>query len=189
MKQVGIVNMYGNNYQCRYLINAIISLGYKPLIIDYSQTQVLNYIKSSPIQCWIFSGAAHTVFTEESPQIPLQVANLKTKKILLICYSMESLLYQLGAPITTRNENKKEIFNLLISQANPIFNNIKNPMVLRRNHIRYVAENHKLKGVALMASYEGEQMIAAYKNATMMQFHPEKTPDGKKLLLNWLQGQ
>lgn len=186
MNVVGIVNMYDNNYQCRYLINALTSLGYKPLVISGSQAQVLNYIKSSPIRIWIFSGAATPVFEEDSPQIPLQVTNLKTKKILLICYSMESLLYQLGMPITTRNENKKEIFKLQITQPDPLFNNIKNPMVLRRNHIRYVAAVGPIGPAKAVAAYDGELMIATYKNATLMQFHPEKTPDGKKLLLNWI---
>ena len=187
MNQLGIVNMYGNNYQCRYLINAVISLGYKPLVISGSSAQVHNYIKSSPIRLWIFSGAASAVFAEDSPQIPLQVANLKTKKILLICYSMESLLYQLGIPIATRNENKKEIFKLQITQPDPLFNNIKNPMVLRRNHIRYVTAKAVAVGpIGPVAAYDDELMIANYKNATLMQFHPEKTPDGKKLLLNWI---
>ena len=29
-------------------------------------------------------------------------------------------------------------------------------------------------------------MIAGYKNCLMMQFHPEKTPDGLKMIENWL---
>ena len=96
---------------------------------------------------------------------------------------MESLLYQLGVPMITREENKKEIFKLQISTNRPLFNNIKNPMVLRRNHIRFFTENNAVNNIA---SYEGELMIATYKNATLIQFHPEKTPDGKKLLINWI---
>lgn len=179
MQQIGIVNMYDNNYQCRYLINAIISLGYKPVVISSSDTDI---IKRSPIQHWIFSGAATEVFADDSTQIPLDVCSHKSKKVLLICYSMESLLWQLGVPIITRDSNRKELFRLAQPDM-PLFNNIKNPMVLRRNHVRFVTAN---KAVNNIAAYEGELMIATYKNATLMQFHPEKTPDGKKLLLNWI---
>ena len=37
-----------------------------------------------------------------------------------------------------------------------------------------------------IASYRGELMIAGYKNCLMMQFHPEKTADGLKMIENWL---
>ena len=60
-------------------------------------------------------------------------------------------------------------------------------MVLRRNHIRYVTAKAVAVGpIGPVAAYDDELMIANYKNATLMQFHPEKTPDGKKLLLNWI---
>jgi imidazoleglycerol phosphate synthase glutamine amidotransferase subunit HisH len=40
--------------------------------------------------------------------------------------------------------------------------------------------------VKLLGQYNGEAMLATYKNSTLIQFHPEKSPDGKKLIMNWL---
>jgi imidazoleglycerol phosphate synthase glutamine amidotransferase subunit HisH len=40
--------------------------------------------------------------------------------------------------------------------------------------------------INLIGQYNGEAMVATYKNSTLIQFHPEKSPDGKKLIMNWL---
>jgi hypothetical protein len=50
MALVGVVNMYGTNYGCRYLINAISAIVYSPHVIDgYNNepSDVLKYIKDT----------------------------------------------------------------------------------------------------------------------------------------------
>ena len=109
---------------------------------------------------------------------------------MMICYSMESILTQLGFPLCKRKQHVKEPFLLTIPPEYmkvPLFANIKNPMTMRRNHTRYFP-SRLMKGPLIepIASYKGESMVALYKNSILIQFHPEKSPDGKKLILNWL---
>ena len=179
--KIGIVNMYKTLYGCKYLINAIISLNYTPLVIDgfnHTEEEVYNYIKSSPITHWIFSGSPQYVTHEESSQISLKLLNLKNKRCMMICYSMESILVQLGCSISKRSHNKKEIFRLVVDG--------KDPLVLRRNHHWYFKPSAIKEPIKLLASYDGEAMIAHYKNAVLIQFHPEKSVDGKKLIEEWI---
>ena len=157
-------------------------MGHRPHIIHgYSakQEDIFSYIKKSSIRYWICSGSATTVNEPGSPQIPIELLSMKGKKFMMICYSMESILFQLGVKIHKRNVYKKELFRLAI----PDDYGVKNPMVARRNHWWYFSPR-SVPG--LIAEYDGEAMIAKYKNAILVQFHPEKTPDGKKFIAHWL---
>jgi len=191
--EVGVVNMYGSVYKCHYLINALESLGCIPHSIDgfhMTQKMIIETIKNSSIRHWIFSGSAHNPALEtESKQIPLDIVKLKGKQCMLICYSMESLLIQLNIPLVKHHIKRKESFQLTIptvySQL-PLVEGIKNPMLLRRNHKMYFRSNSIHEPLEHIASYNGECMIVSYKNTLCLQFHPEKSPDGKKLIVNWL---
>ena len=189
---VGIVNMYGSPYGCHYLVNAVAALKQKPHIIDgfnNKEEDVFDYIKRSPIKYWIFSGSPHPVLYKESTQVPLKVLTLKNKRFMMLCYSMESILLQLHYPLKKRSIDKKEPFKLTIPvtyTSDPLFENIKNPMVMRRHHMWYFPNAVITEPVKLLAQYKGEVMLATYKNSTLIQFHPEKSPDGKKMIMNWL---
>ena len=179
---IGVVNMYSTLTESKYVVNALLSMGHRPHIIHgYKETQknILQQIKDSTISHWICSGSATTVIEANSPQIPLGVLKLKGKRFMMICYSMESILFQLGIKIHKRNVPKKEVFRLSIPEGY----GIQSPMVVRRNHSWYFSYR-SVPG--LIAEYNGEAMIAAYKNALLVQFHPEKTPDGKKFIAHWL---
>jgi len=107
----------------------------------------------------------------------------------MICYSMESVLVQLGFPIRERYVNRKEMFNLTIpkeTQHHPLFAGIQSPMRGWRYHKWYFPRTVLKAPVHLLASYNGEAMIATYKNAVLVQHHPERTKDGRQLLENWL---
>jgi len=188
--QVGVVNMYGTNYGCRYLIHALLVLKCVPYVIDgfHNTTDVVyKSIISSPIKYWIFSGSAHDVLDTHSPQVPNKLFSLKNKRFMMLCYSMESSLIQLNLKLVKRPTHKKEIIHIDIPKLyNPLFENIKNPMVVRRNHMCYFDAKTIKAPVKLLASYNDEAMIAEYGNTTFIQFHPEKSSDGKKLIVNWL---
>lgn len=179
--EIGVVNMYNTHYKCRYLINCLKSLGFKTRVIDgfrTSQADVYDCVKGSSIQHWIFSGSDTQVTAVNSPQLPLELLNLPDKKIMCICYSMESILQSLGNPVKKRYINRKELFNLIIPPS-------KTPIKVRRNHRWYLEPNVK-PPVKVLASYNGELMMASYKNSLLFQFHPEKSLDGKKLILDWI---
>ena len=130
--QIGIVNMYKTLHGCKSLVNAITSLDYTPHVIDgfhHTEEDIYKYIKSSKITHWIFSGTLHHLNDAESKHVSLKLLKLKEKHFMMICYSMESLLVQLGCKISERDENKKEIVRLLVDG--------KDPLVLRRDHQWY----------------------------------------------------
>jgi anthranilate/para-aminobenzoate synthase component II len=187
---VGIVNMYSTLYGCRYLIHAIQSLGYRTHVLDgvrTSQKDIADAIKHSSVTHWIFSGSPTSVLAPDAPQVPLSVLRMKEKRIMCLCYSMESVLMQLGYAIKDYGSMQTEVFPLAPLKDHALFDGIKDPMVMRRNHERFISSSAIHAPIHLLASYKGQVMIAILKQTTLIQFHPEKSVDGKKLLLNWLQ--
>lgn len=175
--EIGVVNMYNTLYKCRYLINSLKSLGFKIILVDgfhATQKDVYDRVKGSSIEHWVFSGSDTPVTEPTSPQLSLELLNLP-KKLMFICYSMESILQGLGNPIKKRHENRRQLFNL------HLFSRI---LKVRRNHRWYLSSVKP--PVKLLASYNGEVMMASYKNSLLIQFHPEKSPDGKMLIMEWI---
>ena len=102
---------------------------------------------------------------------------------------MESVMVQLGFPIQERYINRKGPFNLTVPkehQEHPLFKGIPNPMKVWRLHQFYFPRTLLKAPVHLLASYNGESMIATYRNAVFVQHHPEKTKDGRQFLENWV---
>jgi len=200
---IGIVNMTGFEKGTKYIIRCIKKLGYIPHNIDYTTSdEIFKKIALSKIKHWIFSGSPHMVVDSTSPIVPLDILNLKEKKIMLICYSFESVLYQLGFPVVKRYMNKKEKFRLAfdekkideIHKTNILYNIRKsgrlNKLRLKRNHHYYIPSDDinykKHSNIYLVSSYRNESMMIFYKNSVMVQFHPERTSHGYKLINNWI---
>jgi GMP synthase-like glutamine amidotransferase len=201
---IGIVNMTGFEDGTKYVIRCVKKLGYIPYHIDYTTSdEIFKKITSTNIKHWIFSGSPHMVIDSTSPVVPLNILNLKEKKFMLICYSFESVLYQLGFPVIKRYINKKEKFKLSLDdkkideiQKTNILYNIKKPgrklhkLRLKRNHHYYTPSDDinykKYTDLHLVSSYRNESMMIFYKNSIMVQFHPERTSHGYKLINNWI---
>jgi len=181
---IGIINYYPTFNGTKYLTHAMDLLGYNYRV--HGHENLFQRIRDSSITHWIFSGSPTSVCGENSPQIPMELYTLKNKQYMMICYSMESVLLQLGFPIRERYTNRKEYFTIAIPPAIRsfyLFKGIKTPMRLQRNHVRYTPAA-SLDGIL---SYNGESMMAIYKNSVLVQFHPEKTSDGRQMILNWVQ--
>lgn len=58
-------------------------------------------------------------------------------------------------------------------------------MLVRRNHRFYFPSGVVVPAVPA-ASYDGELMLALYKNAVLTQYHPERSEDGRRFIQNWL---
>jgi hypothetical protein len=114
--KIGIVSLYPFIKNIKTLVNAVESLGHTTKILNlYSVKSSIIYelIKKSNITHWIFSGSPLSVVEKKSPKIPIEILDLEDKKFMLICYSMESMIFQLNYPITIRRELKKEVIRLL----------------------------------------------------------------------------
>ena len=186
--RIGVVNMYPSENGGNSIIKALDKLGHSSFLLkgdEFTEEDLFARIKKSPIKNWIFSGSTLHIH-EGGPQIPLDILKLE-KCFLLICYSMESLVTRIckcADLLKERYTHKNEIFHLKQPSDYWLFDGIKEDMVLRRNHHWYLPAG--VLPVHEIASYRGELMIAGYKNCLMMQFHPEKTADGLKMIENWL---
>jgi GMP synthase-like glutamine amidotransferase len=183
--------MHKDRVDITSLLEAVRSMGCSPFILDavhLSSMELLKAIQRSPIRHWIFSGSRYHIHHEGVPIVPMEL--FKTdKQFLMICYSMESVLVQLGFPIQERYINRKGPFNLTVpkeNQGHPLFKGIPSPMHVWRLHQFYFPRDVLTPPVHLLASYNGEAMVATYKNAVLVQHHPEKTKDGRQLIENWL---
>jgi GMP synthase-like glutamine amidotransferase len=111
----------------------------------------------------------------------------------MICFSMESVLVQLGIPLRRRGVLRRESFRLTVPRpfaAHPLFEGIRNPQSVWRSHHWYVPRTaiEGAPAITSVSSYNGEVMIALYKNAVLVQYHPERSKDGRQFLGNWLKG-
>ena len=189
--QIGIVNMHKYRIDINSLVDAVEELGAIPHIINgttLSEQELLKTIQRSPIHYWILSGSRYHIHQEGVPIVPMELFKTE-KRFLMICYSMESVLVQLGFPIQERYINRKGPFNLTVpkeNQEHPLFKGIPNPMRVWRLHQFYFPRTVLKAPVHLLASYNGEAMVATYKNAVLVQHHPEKTKDGRQFIENWV---
>jgi GMP synthase-like glutamine amidotransferase len=172
--QVGVIDFYYPRKGISPLLESLTKLGYTAKVIS-GESLVLKQIQDSSIKKWIMSGAHRNALTDKY-QVPQQLSKLKDKEFLLICYSMESFLHQMGYPIFCRKENKKEIISLKFPEEQKVF----------RNHYCYIPTFKLDTRINLINSYRGETMTALYKNITMTQWHPEKSADGLEFLKKWL---
>ena len=156
---IGIVNMYHDSDKLKPLLAAVRGLGYRVHL------GTIDEVATSPIKKWIFSGADRDV--TEHIQVPLELLTLN-KRYLMICYSMESVLYQMGYPIY-RRANEKGYFRM-------------GRFTGYRNHQYFFRSSD----VPTLAEHNGELMMTTIGPALLVQFHPEHSYDGRRLLARWL---
>jgi len=181
--------MYETKKDIEELIEIVSRFGYRPYVIQGQvRTDVVKAVRSEKdIRHWIFSGGEYPVADAGSPQVPLELLTLPDKTFLMICYSMESVLAQGGAPIVKRGVHRNEFIRLHVPRpflSLPLFDGVRNPMVVRRNHFYYFPTGVVKEGV--VASYNGELMLVLRDNVVFTQYHPERSKDGRRFIQNWL---
>jgi len=173
---VGLVNM--NRFgEPTHLIHSIEKLGHETKVIGHS-AGLVSIIRKSPIKYWFFTGSSYDVLSPISPQIDVGLFELKDKHLFMICYSMESALYNLGYKLQKKPRTNRRIFDIVSSDGHKIR--------VWKSHDTYVpvSLNHKLKPIS---RYNDEIMTIKYKNAIMTQWHPERTTDGVLLIRDWIE--
>jgi len=198
MMHIGIISMHVDMADGAHLINTVKELCDDYIVYDINDVckkaiNVSDLIRSSPIQYWIFSGSRASVHDVDAPQVPMDVLNIQDKHIFLICYSMESVLYQMGYPVVKRATDKRELFKLyvhreaiLLSERKELFDDIDMPAEMWRNHHFYTPSACMDRRLYKVASYNDELMMAYKGDVIMTQFHPERTEAGIQMMKNWL---
>lgn len=181
--KVGIFN-YMKNLTPK-ILKTLQELGFEIEVYDYEENHVEIMSKSS-ITHWIFTGSPMDVNKDDAPQIDLRILRMKGKRVFLICYSMESVLGQLGSKLVKRERNRKKIVFFDILYNNYLTKGLSSPIRAWRNHETYISVNSVRPCINIQMQHDGEVMTCLYKNAVMTQWHPEHGEDGKHMLTNWL---
>lgn len=165
---------------------ALNDMGIQVDIYDYKENHY-EIISKSDIKHWVFTGSPMDVTNDDAPQLDTRILRMNGKRIFLICYSMESILGQLGCKLVKRERNRKKVFFMDIMYKNYLVKGISSPIRAWRNHETYIPVNSLTQSIKLQMQHEGEVMTCFYKNATMTQWHPEHGDDGKQMLTNWIE--
>lgn len=173
---VGILNMYSGKL-LPSLPRALDSIGCTYTVVEFDENHY-ETIRRSRLTRWILTGSGYNVMNKTSPQLDIRLLKMRDKRFMMVCYSMESILLQLGCHLITRRNNAKEYFHLDIGE---------NTIKAFRNHYTYIVpDSIHQRGMRLLATYKGEAMNVEYKNALMTQWHPERTADGIEFMREWL---
>ena len=176
------------NYMKRELptIEKVIrDLGFDVEMHDYEENHY-EIMKKSSIKHWIFTGSPMDVNKDDAPQLDTRIIRREGKRVFLICYSMESILEQLGCKLIKRERNRKRVFFMDIMYKNYLTTGLSSPIRAWRNHETYIPVNSLKPNIKLQMQFDGEVMTCLYKNAIMTQWHPEHSDDGKRMLINWI---
>lgn len=161
------------------------NMGFDIEMYDYTENHY-EIMRKSTIIHWIFTGSPMDVTKDDAPQLDTRILRMEGKRVFLICYSMESILYQLGCKLVKRERNRKRIFFMDILYNNYLTTGLRSPIRAWRNHETYIPVSSLKPSIKLQMMFEGEVMTCFYKNATMTQWHPEHGDDGNRFLINWL---
>ena len=95
----------------------------------------------------------------------------------MICYSMESALYNSGFVTLKKPRTNQRIFQIKSA--------INGFQKVWKSHDTYVSvsQNRRLRPIAV---YKDEIMTVKYRGAIMTQWHPERTVDGIEMIDDWL---
>ena len=195
--KIGIIDMFKDKNGLKILTSALFFMGVTPVVyrmesIISKKTNLVLLIVQTDIRHWIFTDSS-CLLDEKMPPIPLGVFDILNKKLLFISYSMLSALKSLGCLLIKRKERLRERFKLQLQQTKiflfdkvGLFYGFNVPLELWRNRRYLVTANKSYCFLKEIASFRDETNIAIYKNATFVQFIPERTVDGRKFLYNWL---
>lgn len=171
---VGIVN-YNRYGEPDTLLNVLRNMGHSAFVIKPESST--EFIKQSSIKHWFFTGSSYNVLSPISPQVLPEIFDIPNKSFFMICYSMESALYNLGFVTKKKPRTNQRIFKI---------NSVSGAMNVWKSHDTYVpfSKNRRLRPIAV---YKDEIMTVMYKGVLMTQWHPERTVDGIEMIDDWLQ--
>ena len=181
--RIGIVNYYTSVSPT--IVKVIRKLGHDvTLLTPYDDH--FTIMKHSNIRNWIFSGSPLDVNDPLSPQVDKKILGLQDKRILLICYSMESVLKSLGCKLTTSKKSKDDTVLLTPLYNNYLTGGLQIPISAARTHYTHINVSSLPPRIRLQMKHKNEVMTCHYRNCVMVQWHPERSEEGDLFLSNWL---
>lgn len=181
--KVGIINYMKRDFPT--IERKLTEMGHTVEIYDYTENHYDIMLKSD-IKHWFFTGSPMDITSPFAPQLDKRILGLNGKRVFLICYSMESILGQLGCKLVKHERNRKRKLEFDLLYKNYLTNGLSSPIDAWRNHETFIPVNSLRPSIKLMSEYNGKVMTAIYRNAVMTQWHPEHTEDGRTMISNWL---
>lgn len=180
---IGIVNYHTTTIPI--IINVIRRLGHDVNVLSRHDNH-LSIMRNSTIRYWIFTGSQLDPNDPLSPQVDKKILGLQDKRILLICYSMESMLKSLGCKLTTSKTIKDDTIPLTPLYNNYLTGGMQIPISAVRTHYTHINVSSLPPRIRLQMKHKNEVMTCHYRNCVMVQWHPERSEEGDLFLSNWL---
>ena len=149
---------------------------------------------------WDDIDSFHKILLSPGPGIPDEAGNLKpliaryaaSKSILGICLGQQAIAEVFGGTLTNLNKVYHGVATTInVFGDEVLFKGLPSQMQVGRYHSWAVNRNLPAVLVATSADESGEIMSLQHREFDLraVQFHPESvlTPDGKKILENWLE--
>ncbi len=129
----------------------------------------------------------------EAGQLPGFIARFyQTKKFLGICLGFEALVEFFGGKLRQMDEPMHGVQNKgVVVNDNPLFGDVERPFLMGHYHSWMVAPDD-FPGELEVSVKDENGLIMAFRHRQLplygLQFHPESfmTPDGGKMIANWL---
>lgn len=132
--------------------------------------------------------------SESGVLLPLIKEYIDKKPIFGVCLGLQAICEALGGKLTNLSEVHHGVESLIQLTGNKslIYNDIKTPIKVGRYHSWVVSKDNFPEELAITAVDEkGLIMSVQHKqyNVCAVQYHPESilTPQGKKMLKNWME--
>lgn len=171
--KVGVISCYKNPSLISNLTRALRLLGASPIVFRAANSNWEYVARNSKIRHWIVSGSEWNVKDAGAPRIPPDLVLDPSKRWFFVCYSMQSILHQLGGRIQRLPEYKKGVETI-------------DGRMYWRNHgwgfDKDGVDNLRLDTPVFAP--DGFLMRCSLGNAVLTQYHPERTLEGIEEL-NW----
>ncbi len=111
-----------------------------------------------------------------------KILQIKGKKFMMICYSMEIFVKLLGCSLKQHDKNQQTT-----SSFDDAF--LNKQIEAWRNHKFYLPVSNIHDKIILLGSFKDQVMTAKYEDKSeflLIQWHPPYTEDGEQLLEKWI---
>ena len=182
MISVGIVNFNKDNSIPIKLVTKLANMGYAVYMIHYYDNYINIIEKMEEIKYWFFSGSDYMPNLKSSPQMNEKILQIKGKKFMMICYSMEIFAKLLGCTLKQHDKNQQTM-----SSFDDAF--LSTTIDAWRNHKFYLPVSNIHDKMILLGSFKDQVMTAKYVDKSeflLIQWHPPYTEDGEQLLEKWI---
>lgn len=184
-KTIGIISFMKRGGVPPALGTAVKAFNLDVTLLDAEDSDLVTAVRESPVRDWVLTGSSWDIDARGAPQVPLELLRLRGKRFLLICYSHESLLWQLDVPLQRCERVKGWAPIDVLSRGRGLFGSADSANVWCNYNTWALAEDIP-RGWKILATMGPVAMAIQRGHVTSMQFHPEMLGRGRNIFKEWL---